>query len=569
MCHALFLNVRLSVARSFAAALVGIVNFLWVWTPSLSAQSIEINYLGSSFDGSANETTFRYSVTALSSPGVDHFALELPTCLPPHNLVALDPSQGASLGTDSTSGIYGVKWTQPLSQNQSREYSIRLSGFVPEGSVLYGARIGHQDVSGTTTGVGCITACADPIVLDWEGFGLSRGTHVTNQLSGLGVNVSAWNNNPDHPDKAIIFDSANPTGNDADLGSPNNAFGGPGVGVGGTLTNNLGLGNILIIAEHDRDPNGDGRVDNPDDESSGGVLRFEFDSRVKILSARILDIEEVGGTITGYSDVIGGTQLFQQPIAAPGDNSLQVIDVSPLNSFENAALEVAFIGSGGLGELVLCKAPPPTPTPTSTPTVTPTSSPTATPTATPSSTPTMTATPTASPTPSVTSTPTPVITPTGTPVTVTCVETNNTGSLATIDNTFALQRRLNNRVGRALLRTSSSRSDRRFVEKALAMSSSLYEQGWALIWQVPNIALTCDNSELCASVDNTESINQVLSLSDQLRSLTKKLVRRLAVRRGAPRAFDKRARATADRLHSQNITEASNVLAVTSVCASR
>ena len=81
---------------------------------------------------------------------------------------------------------------------------------------------------------------------------------------------------------AIIFDTANPTGGDPDLGTPNSDFGGPGLGVGGKsgspFQNDAALGNALIIAENLTDANGDGLIDDPDDE--GGIfpvtLAFDF-----------------------------------------------------------------------------------------------------------------------------------------------------------------------------------------------------------------------------------------------------------------------------------------------------
>ncbi len=81
-------------------------------------------------------------------------------------------------------------------------------------------------------------------------------------------------NTGDGPNSLIIFDSSNPTGEDWDLGTPNQDFGGPGIGYGGKEEqpgeNFKSYGHLLIVAENIIDNNQDGLVDNPDDEEGGG-----------------------------------------------------------------------------------------------------------------------------------------------------------------------------------------------------------------------------------------------------------------------------------------------------------
>jgi len=64
-------------------------------------------------------------------------------------------------------------------------------------------------------------------------------------------------NNGNGPNSLVLFDSQNPTGGDADLGTPNVDFGGPGVGWGGSSgrpgENDSSWGNLLIIAESVKD----------------------------------------------------------------------------------------------------------------------------------------------------------------------------------------------------------------------------------------------------------------------------------------------------------------------------
>ncbi len=68
---------------------------------------------------------------------------------------------------------------------------------------------------------------------------------------------------------AVVFDSSCPpsglprdcSGNDADLGTPNQEFGGPGRGVGGARSNDTALGKLLIVAENLADEDEDRLVD--------------------------------------------------------------------------------------------------------------------------------------------------------------------------------------------------------------------------------------------------------------------------------------------------------------------
>lgn len=80
--------------------------------------------------------------------------------------------------------------------------------------------------------------------------------------------------------RAVVFDSANPTGDDFDLGTPNETFGGPGIGVAGEAgqpwENDLPLGNMLIVAENLVDSDMNGLIDDPDDADEQNML-LEFD----------------------------------------------------------------------------------------------------------------------------------------------------------------------------------------------------------------------------------------------------------------------------------------------------
>ncbi len=232
-----------------------------------------------------------------------------------------------------------------------------------------------------------------PIFLDFEtsanGDALQAGTFIDDEWAAYGITITT-DNPTAHP--AMIFDTSNPTGNDKDLGSPNEDFGGPGVGRGGEEgmpgENSLSLDNVLILSQ-DANPN------NPNDYYGGGSFFFEFDQPTDVYEIHILDIDsnERDGVVIGYD--ADGEVVGREWIAALGDNSFQVLQLG----FENVTrLKVKLEASGAIAGLELCpkqnpvdQSSPPEPEPTAIPTMKPTDEPTPTPT--PNSKPEATATP--------------------------------------------------------------------------------------------------------------------------------------------------------------------------------
>jgi hypothetical protein len=182
---------------------------------------------------------------------------------------------------------------------------------------------------------------------------LPKGTVVGEQFASYGVHIAAMNTGGG-PDLAIVFDSSNPSGGDFDLGSPNETFGGPGIGVGGEMgqpgANSTALGHLLIVAENAVDANGDGRIDDPDDEAGGGIIKFNFDVPTDVISLQIVDIDEINqGFVVAYD---GANQVIANvPMQMLGDNSVQRLVVNALGA---RRLEVVFPGSGAISDLELC-----------------------------------------------------------------------------------------------------------------------------------------------------------------------------------------------------------------------
>lgn len=190
------------------------------------------------------------------------------------------------------------------------------------------------------------------IVLDWDtdgmGNALPAGTPITNQYANFGINISTDNNNG--PDFAAIFDSSNPTGGDTDLGTPNQAFGGPGIGSGGGMgagANMAALGNILIIQE--RSQMCGSVFCTPDDDADGGVVTFTFDDPMTVETIIIVDADDgnpSGAVVTIDANTGSYTLLFP----SQGNNSVITLPI-----FEDGVLsmDISFQGSGAIGAVNL------------------------------------------------------------------------------------------------------------------------------------------------------------------------------------------------------------------------
>jgi len=199
---------------------------------------------------------------------------------------------------------------------------------------------------GGSGALGVISYCPVCINFDETSKGipldLPAGTVITNQFAGLGFNVSAVDK-LGNPKKAIIFDSANPTGGDTDLATPGYGFG-----------NNVAEGKIIIIQEHNVDANNDGLIDTPDDNADGGNMFFDFDFDVHVDELTFVDVDGLEASwVQGIdsNNVIVGTI----PLANLGDNSRQTINIDLDNV---RRFKVHFGGSGSVAGFCFCANPP-------------------------------------------------------------------------------------------------------------------------------------------------------------------------------------------------------------------
>ena len=223
--------------------------------------------------------------------------------------------------------------------------------------------------------------CPAEFTIDFAG--LPAGTIIGEQYADFGVHISGVGN--DGPDALIVFDTNAPPTHDPDLA--------------------VDIGNIAIFAKNLTDveppPNGDGLVDDPDENDVGGTATFAFDQDVSIGSVQWVDKDHSNPNFVVAYNAAGGV-IVSVPVPVGANASVQTIAI---NADGVRRLVFAYHESGGFtGIEVTC--PQPTPSPTSTSTVQ-TPGPTATPTVAATATPTAPPTPTQPPTPSPTPTASP------------------------------------------------------------------------------------------------------------------------------------------------------------------
>ena len=194
------------------------------------------------------------------------------------------------------------------------------------------------------------------VLIDFETDGLGNATVagqvIDNEYANLGITVTT--NNPEHP--ATIFDSTYPTGGDFDLGSPNEDFGGAGIGDAGGSgmpgENSQSQGKILILQET--------IGGEPDDNNVGGRIVFNFATAVDIVDVSVLDIDQNPARVRLYN--ASGTEINETLFQQYGNNSFEKLT---LNVAGVRRMEVASGGSLGLASFTYRPPSPPPPPPPS------------------------------------------------------------------------------------------------------------------------------------------------------------------------------------------------------------
>ena len=180
-------------------------------------------------------------------------------------------------------------------------------------------------------------------IIDFESLAAGEIVDAISATDGAGP-IGVFANNPKLPgdNAAVIFDSScrdGCSGNDRDLGTPNRDFSGPGLGkagrAGGANPNQVALGNVLIVAADLKDSNGNGRVDQPNDQAHRKVsidLDFSSLGSVQILGMTVLDVEatEVAPTV----ELIGADGSAGGRFVLPNTGNNGVVDAA----FDEAGL---------------------------------------------------------------------------------------------------------------------------------------------------------------------------------------------------------------------------------------
>jgi len=208
------------------------------------------------------------------------------------------------------------------------------------------------------------SACFD--ILDFEG---KPAGSIVDQVFGPGGAgpIVVRGINPEFESEtnaAILFDSSCPgrcSGGDGDLGTPNRDYGGPGRGSGGVIgspfTNSSPLGNVLIIAENLVDSDGDGLVDDPDDQADRTVttsLDFSALGTVTLREMTVIDIDPVGDP--GRVDLLasGGAILVSFALPKTGDNGVAIVSLGPTAGVER--MIVTAHQSAAIDNIVLARS---------------------------------------------------------------------------------------------------------------------------------------------------------------------------------------------------------------------
>lgn len=189
---------------------------------------------------------------------------------------------------------------------------------------------------------------------------IAAGMEITNQyMDDIGLTIYGESNHPNRTGRVITFDSSNPTGGDTDLGTPNQAYGGPGIGSGGTSSqgrNDVSEGNLIILAENVIDNDGDGLVDNPDDDAAGGTITFDFANPITVQAFTIVDLDDNANNVITLEFADGRPDLVVN-VPQIGNNSRKVVMTKKADgSWADGVIraKISFSGSGAIAGLCYC-----------------------------------------------------------------------------------------------------------------------------------------------------------------------------------------------------------------------
>ncbi len=142
----------------------------------------------------------------------------------------------------------------------------------------------------------------------------------------------------DHGFCPMLFDTGNPTSNDFDMGTPNEQYGGPGVGAGGD-NNTAFQGNALVVSNDCHVPN-----------EKEGQLTFTFQCAITIQTIDLLDMKCGDSKIELYNQ--DGNLIEVLSIPAYGVNSFNEFEVNVSGVY---TMVVDLVCGGGITGFSYCK----------------------------------------------------------------------------------------------------------------------------------------------------------------------------------------------------------------------
>ena len=204
--------------------------------------------------------------------------------------------------------------------------------------------------------------CPQVAVLDFEtdaeGGAIDAGRDLSEVYAGYGAHLATYNRGGNTNGLGIAFDTANPTGGDPDLGTPNRDFGGPGIGSGGQRgregENSLSLHNMLIRAENTVDNNNDGHVDVPDDHGQGARFDYTFENAVCVYGVDLLDVEDGERSATFEFFDANGARIDIVQAGGLGNNSYEHVDLDVCGV---RMMRTTLVGSGAIDNIEFCVDP--------------------------------------------------------------------------------------------------------------------------------------------------------------------------------------------------------------------
>ncbi len=198
-------------------------------------------------------------------------------------------------------------------------------------------------------------------VIDFEGLPAGKVVKKVYADSGFGpIHVRGNLGNACTHNAAVVFDSSCPSGvcsgDDQDLGTPNETFSGPGEGKGGEVgspwANDTSLGKLLIVHEACHELT-DHIVEEPDDTEGASKIALRFPQPVSVFSYTILDNErDERDKVKLYNSQ--GERLATLSNPATGNNGKAVVQTSEDGMGISGVTRMVFDreGSRGLDNIV-------------------------------------------------------------------------------------------------------------------------------------------------------------------------------------------------------------------------